>query len=160
MNTKNILDVCCGGKMFWFNKKHPNAIFVDQRMVKPMIVGKGRNARKFSCDPDIVMDFRSLKFPKNSFNLVVFDPPHYTKAGKDSYMRQKYGILEATWKEDLKKGFEECFRVLKPHGILIFKWSEYSIPLKEILKLTPIEPLFGNKSGKAQKTHWVTFMKL
>ena len=157
---KKILDVCCGGRMFWFNKKHPNAIFVDRRVVKPIMVGKGRNARKFSCEPDMVMDFRDLKFADNSFNLVVFDPPHYTKAGEKSYMAQKYGTLDETWEEDLRKGFAECFRVLKPNGVLIFKWSSFFVPLRKILQLTHVKPLFGHISGKAQKTHWVTFMKL
>lgn len=42
----------------------------------------------------------------------------------------------------------------------IFKWNEYHIPLKTILALAPYTPLFGHPSGKQQKTHWVTFMKL
>lgn len=145
--------------MFWFDKKHPNALYVDRRVVKPMMIGKGRNARKFSCEPDEVMDFRDLKFADQTFSLVVFDPPHYTRAGEKSYMAQKYGVLEATWQEDLRKGFAECFRVLKPNGVLIFKWSDFFVPLKKILQLANEKPLFGHISGKAQKTHWVTFMK-
>lgn len=66
---------------------------------------------------------------------------------------------EENWREDLRAGFSECFRVLKPDGVLVFKWHEFNIPLKEILKLTPIQPLFGHKSGKAQLTHWLCFMK-
>jgi len=159
-SQKIILDVCCGGRMFWFDKKNPNAIFVDRRIVKTMMVGKGRNARKFACEPDVVMDFRNLKFADNTFNLVVFDPPHYTRAGEKSYMAQKYGVLEPTWQQDIKKGFSECFRVLKTNGVLIFKWSDYFIPLKKILKLTDVQPLFGHVSGKAQKTHWICFMKI
>lgn len=26
LNNKFILDACCGGKMFWFNKNHPNTM--------------------------------------------------------------------------------------------------------------------------------------
>jgi hypothetical protein len=59
----------------------------------------------------------------------------------------------------LKKGFSECFRVLRPDGTLIFKWNESNVPVKEILKLTDVQPLFGHKSGKFMQTHWVTFMK-
>lgn len=51
------------------------------------------------------------------------------------------------------------FQVLEDEGILIFKWSEVDIPLKEILKLTPQKPLFGHRSGKNMNTHWVCFMK-
>lgn len=158
---KQILDACCGGRMFWFDKNNPNTLFVDNRVVDPHPVGKGRNQRMFSCQPDRVMDFRKLDLPDNSFSLVVFDPPHFVRAGNGSYMGQKYGKLDPkTWREDLRAGFSECFRVLKPNGVLIFKWNEYQILLSEVLKLTPVQPLFGHPSGKRQETHWVCFMKL
>lgn len=157
----SILDACCGGRMFWMDKANPDVLFVDRRVVEPISVGKGRNARMFSCQPDQVMDFRKLDLSDNSFSLVVFDPPHFTRAGEGSYMAQKYGKLDPqTWRDDLAKGFAECFRVLKPNGVLIFKWNEYHIPLREILALTPVKPLFGHPSGKKQLTHWVCFMKL
>ncbi len=157
---KSILDVCCGGRMMWFDKKHPNVLYLDKRNVNPVSIGKGRNARMYSCKPDKMMDFRNLELPSSSFNLVVFDPPHFSTLGVKSYMAQKYGKLDPTWKDDLTKGFSECFRVLKPNGILIFKWNEYEIPLSKILALTPVKPLFGHPSGKTQKTHWVCFMKI
>jgi len=31
---KFILDACCGGRMFWFDKHHPNALYIDNRSVK------------------------------------------------------------------------------------------------------------------------------
>jgi DNA segregation ATPase FtsK/SpoIIIE-like protein len=31
IGTKTILDVCCGSRMFWFNKKHPDALYLDIR---------------------------------------------------------------------------------------------------------------------------------
>ena len=158
--TKNILDACCGGRMFWFDKKNARTLFVDSRRVKPVMVGKGKNMREFSCLPDRVMDFRKLKLPTASFHLVVLDPPHFTSLGKKSYMGLKYGILDRkTWRDDLRKGFAECFRVLRPNGVLIFKWNEHDIPLREVLALTPRAPLFGHPSGNRQKTHWVCFMK-
>jgi SAM-dependent methyltransferase len=157
---KTILDVCCGGRMFWFDKSNPSTLFVDKRVVGPISVGKGRNARMFSCGPDKVMDFRKLDLPDESFHLVVFDPPHFVHAGDNSYMVKKYGKLDQqTWREDLRKGFSECFRVLKSNGVLVFKWNEYQIPLSEVLKLAPMDPLFGHPSGKTQRTHWVCFMK-
>ncbi|WP_236886162.1 methyltransferase domain-containing protein [Elizabethkingia meningoseptica] len=123
-NHSFILDACCGGKMFWFNKSHPNVIFQDQRIVETIVVGSGKNARNFECNPDIVADFRNMPYPDNSFSLVVFDPPHFTSLGKNSYMAKKYGVLnKETWKEDIKNGFSECFRVLKDTGILVFKWN-------------------------------------
>jgi len=161
IKDKLILDACCGNKMFWFEKNHPETLYLDKRQVDPIMVGKGKNARKFEVDPDHVMDFRNLKIKDETFKLVVFDPPHFTSLGENSYMAIKYGKLDkTTWREDLKKGFSECFRVLKNEGVLIFKWNEHDILLKEILQYSPYRPLFGHPSGKAQKTHWVTFMKL
>lgn len=160
LSEKSILDACCGGKMFWFDKADPQVLFQDRRTVKPTIVGKGKNARQFECSPDVMADFRDMPYPDNHFKLVVFDPPHFTSLGERSYMAIKYGRLNKdTWKEDISKGFSECFRVLKEGGILIFKWNEHDIRLSEILKLTPHRPLFGHPSGKMQKPHWVCFMK-
>jgi len=156
---KTILDVCCGGRMFWFNKRHPNTLYVDNRVMEPTELGWDKNKRTRECLPDKVMDFRKLDLPDNQFSLVVFDPPHLI-LGKNSLVAKVYGSVDKeTWQDDLTKGFAECFRVLKPNGVLIFKWNEFNIPLKEILKLTPEQPLFGHKSGKQQKTHWLTFMK-
>jgi SAM-dependent methyltransferase len=157
---KEILDACCGGKMFWFDKADPKVLFQDRRKVNPITVGKGKNARQFECSPDVIADFRDMPYPNNHFKLVVFDPPHFTSLGEKSYMAVKYGRLNKdTWRDDITKGFSECFRVLKKGGILIFKWNEHDIRLSEILKLTSHRPLFGHPSGKTQKTHWVCFMK-
>ncbi len=160
-NKKIILDACCGGRMFWFNKSHPNALYIDIRKEKHFIVHGNHDVdnRHKSILPEKVMDFRKMDLPSESFSLVVFDPPHL-KLGKKSYFAQIYGSLDNTWEDDLRKGFSECFRVLKEKGVLIFKWNESDILLRKILALTPVQPLFGHRSGKAQKTHWITFMKL
>jgi len=82
------------------------------------------DGRKINVDPDIIADFRKLPFPDKSFKLIVFDPPHLKRLGQNSWMAKKYGVLDKdTWKEDLRKGFSECWRVLAIHGSLIFKWS-------------------------------------
>lgn len=62
-------------------------------------------------------------------------------------------------REDIRQGFRECFRVLKPSGTLIFKWNEHEIPVREILELTNQVPIFGNRCGKTAKTRWIVFMK-
>jgi ubiquinone/menaquinone biosynthesis C-methylase UbiE len=74
-------------------------------------------------------------------------------------MAKKYGRLGKNWEEDIRKGFKEAFRVLEPEGVLIFKWNEDQIPVKKILGLTTEKPLFGHRSGKASKTHWISFIK-
>lgn len=160
LNDKQILDACCGGRMFWFQKEHKNTLYVDIREPETFTTGLGIHKRTRHIRPDVVMDFRALDLPDNHFSIVVFDPPHLSKVGDKSFTAKTYGKLNAeTWEDDLRRGFSECFRVLKPGGVLIFKWCEYEIPLSKILKLTPNKPLFGHRSGKQQKTHWVTFVK-
>jgi hypothetical protein len=154
-----ILDACCGGRAFWFDKQNPDVLFVDRRVMQPEVVGKGIDARIRKCLPDVVMDFRCLDIPDRTFQLVVFDPPHLF-LGENSYMAKCYGSLDKlTWREDIRKGFSECFRVLRFGGILIFKWNECDVLLSEVLKCTDEKPLFGHPSGKSQKTHWLCFMK-
>jgi hypothetical protein len=42
-------------------------------------------------------------------------------------MAAKYGKLSESWREDISKGFAECFRVLYSDGVLVFKWNETQI---------------------------------
>ena len=58
----------------------------------------------------------------------MFDPPHLIRAGKTSWLAKKYGRLnQETWQDDLRRGFDECQRVMKPTGTLVFKWNEDQI---------------------------------
>ncbi len=154
---KRIIDVCCGGKMFWFDKNNPDVEFCDKRTVERFEYYKGQY---FEVSPDTVCDFTDLPFPDESFYLVVFDPPHIVKqANSTSIVQLKYGKLGDDWKETLSRGFAECMRVLKPNGVMVFKWSEVDIPLKQVLSLFPQQPLFGNRNIQKAKTHWLCFMK-
>jgi len=163
MKNKKVLDACCGSRMFWFDCQDDRAVFIDIRTgKKAMDVGtpntKGRKPKVVA--PDIIADFRDMPFGNETFYHIVFDPPHfYKKAGVTGIIAFKYGVLKETWREDLRKGFEECFRVLKPNGTLVFKWCETEIPLKEVLCLTNKKPLYGHRSGKKAMTHWVCFIK-
>jgi len=153
--NKNILDVCCGSRMFWFDKDNPSVIFGDKRRENHILC----DGRALEINPDVLLDFTDLEFAAESFQLVVFDPPHLIRAGGRSWMAKKYGKLNPSWREDLKQGFSECFRVLKTDGILIFKWNETQIKTSEVLTLTDVKPLFGHISGKRANTHWICFMK-
>lgn len=149
--------------MFWFDKQDERAVFGDIRSETVIVTDRTHRedgTRTLTVSPDHIMDFRAMPFPDESFRLVVFDPPHLVKAGEGSWLKAKYGKLDvATWREDLRAGFAECFRVLAPHGVLIFKWAETQIKVSEILALTPERPLFGHPSGKRAATHWIVFMK-
>lgn len=149
---KTIIDVCCRSKMFWFNKNHPNAVYMDIRELETTLC----DGRKLSIKPDIIGDFRDIPYPDNTFKLAVFDPPHLINLGESSWMAKKYGKLNKTWRNDIKQGFDECMRVLEPNGILIFKWNEEQIKLSEVLKVIEYQPLFGDRRSK---THWLVFMK-
>lgn len=155
IETKNVLDVCCGSKMFWFDKSNNDVLFGDIRQEQHKLC----DGRSLEINPDMLIDFRNLPFESARFNLVVFDPPHLLHLGQSSWMAKKYGVLNNTWQDDIRAGFAECFRVLKPNGVLIFKWNECQIKTKQILELTEIKPLFGHVSGKRANTHWITFMK-
>lgn len=150
---KKILDACCGSRMFWFDKENKNTIFVDNREIDTRLC----DGRRLIIKPDIVADFKDMPFEDNTFYLVIFDPPHLKQAGENSWLAKKYGTLDKqTWPQDIRQGFNECIRVLKPNGTLIFKWNEEQIKLKDILKVIEYKPLFGNKRSK---THWLVFMK-
>ena len=34
---KQILDACCGSRMFWFDKEHPATVLMDNRSTKNMM---------------------------------------------------------------------------------------------------------------------------
>lgn len=86
--------------------------------------------------------------------MVIFDPPHLKSAGQNSWLAKKYGVLPQNWREELKQGFNECMRVLKPNGTLIFKWNEEQIKLSEVLQCFSSQPIFGSKRSK---THFLVF---
>lgn len=147
--------------MFWFDRNDERATFVDKRCESHILTDKSSKGgnRTLVVDPDIRADFTALPFHDDSFSMVVFDPPHLIRNGKKSWLAKKYGKLEGDWKEELRQGFSECFRVLKPDGALIFKWNEHDIPVSQILALTPARPLLGNRCGKTAKSHWIVFLK-
>lgn len=151
---KTILDACCGSRMFWFDKQNPNTIFMDNREFEGILC----DGRKIEVKPDILADFKNIPFEDNSFYLVVFDPPHLKWAGPNSWLIKKYGSLPPDkWQEELRQGFDECMRVLKPNGTLVFKWSEAQIKLSEVLKCFNRKPLFGTKTSKTN--YFLVFTK-
>lgn len=152
---KQIVDVCCGSKMFWHNKLDERVLFCDIRKEDHILC----DGRKLTIKPDLICDFKSLPFLDNSFWQVVFDPPHLLRAGENSWLRKKYGKLNDNWRDEIRKGFSEAFRVLKFGGTLIFKWNETQITTSEILQLTKEKPTIKQRVGKNDKTHWILFLK-
>lgn len=155
MGSKKVLDACCGSRMFWFDKNNPLVEYVDIRTLKTKLC----DGRKLEIQPDTIASFTNLPFEDNTFYHVVFDPPHLKTLGKNSWMAKKYGVLPDDWEQMIHDGFAECMRVLKKHGTLVFKWNEQEIPVSKILKVIGYIPMYGHKSGKLQKTHWLCFIK-
>lgn len=163
MTAPAVLDPCCGSRMMWFDKQDSRAVFGDQRSETITVTdnsrGNASGTRTLRIEPDAVMDFRALPFADGTFRLVAFDPPHMVRAGPRSWLAAKYGKLGPDWRADIRAGFAECFRVLEPGGVLVFKWNETQVKLRELLALTDEAPLFGHPSGRSGLTHWLVFMK-
>ena len=157
MDKKVILDACCGSRMFWWNKTEPHTTFIDIRSYSKGFIDNRPNRE---LKPDMIMDNRKMSFPDKSFKLVVFDPPHLIGKPDGCRMTKTYGALHPiTWQSDIKKGFDECWRVLDDYGVLIFKWNDSSKKRKEVLEVLGREPLFGHPNGSKIPTHWFCFMK-
>lgn len=158
----DILDPCCGSRMMWFDKNHPGVVFGDQRREIITVTDRTHRAdgtRTLQIAPDTLIDFRALPYANGTFRLIAFDPPHLVRAGRKSWLAAKYGKLGTDWREDIRQGFAECFRVLANGGVLVFKWNETQVKVREVLALTPERPLFGQVSGRGHMTHWLVFMK-
>ena len=158
---KPILDACCGGKMFYFDKNDPRVLFQDIRKEETTLC----DGRKFEVAPDVVGDFTSMRFPDNTFNMVVFDPPHLRWWGKDKekqptgFQGIKYGTLRSDWRETWPRVLQNVSASCVREVFLSSSGTKPTLRLSEVLKLTDQKPIFGHKSGKRANTHWICFMK-
>lgn len=152
-NGRPILDACCGSRMFWFDKDNPLVDFMDIRNEKCVL----SDGQICIVNPNIIGDFTKMDFPDKSYKMVVWDPPHMVYAGKTSNIYKLFGKLD-DWKNDLKKGYEECMRVLDDYGVLIFKWSDCQLKVKTVIQAIGHVPLFGHKTR--MHTIWMAFMKI
>lgn len=156
MEGKTVLDPCCGGRMFYFDKYHPLVIYGDVRQESVSMTDRGK-LRSLDITPDVILDFTCMPFLDDSFNFVVFDPPHLINSGKNSWLAKKYGKLDKySWQDTLREGLSECIRVVKPGCVVAMKWSEGDISTAKLLKALPHQPAFGDKQGKKR---WLFFIK-
>jgi len=157
MSAKTILDATCGARGIWFreSKRCEQAIYSDCRELEQVC----SDGRVLKIQPDEINDFRYLPYADGAFKLVVFDPPHLLRAGPKSWLRAKYGVLNpAAWKDDIKGGLSECWRVLDEGGTLIFKWAETHVKISELRELFPVPPLFGT-TAHSPHTLFIVFHK-
>ena len=122
--------------------------------------------------PDHVCDARKLPFEDGAYDLIVFDPPHMA-IGPQAQMAKAYGSYGAGEIRLLvRQAADELHRVLRPDGLLAFKWTERSDCNKMSLKtvvglLHGFRPLFGHKvaerrfnsRSRSSSTYWVLLVK-
>lgn len=126
--------------MFWFDPNQQGVLFGDIRSEEHTLCDR----RALSITPDVLMDFRDIPYPDASFRLVAFDPPHLRRAGRDSWLRAKYGIRGDDWREELRKGNRTVNialqRVVRVLNLCTRKWRDDrkrpwidSVPMIEML---------------------------
>src|SRR3990167_8089000 len=156
LEDKKIIDVACGGRMFWFDKQQPNTLFVDKRTMQPEIVGYGIHKRIRKCLPDKIMDFRKLDLPNNRFSLVVFDPPHLF-LGKNSHTGNKKhnayndDLPEKEYQEQQIRVLNELWRITKSTGSLFYNHKNR---IKNGLSIIPYEWIFRSNWFIKQELIW------
>lgn len=63
---KLILDACCGPRMMWFDKRNPQAVFMDIRDEEHILC----DGRSLEVHPDVIGDFRSIPFEDASQIMI------------------------------------------------------------------------------------------
>lgn len=156
LRDAEILDACCGGRMWWWDKNHPLAVYVDRR-TRP--AGTIVQKPLWKVEPDVLADFRDLPFPDRHFRLVLFDPPHQVRSRAGTGINgEQYGAWDLGERDEaLRLGFAECWRVLAPGGTLVFKWAGR---VTEVQASFPVEPVVGTRPrGRKEGPSWVVFYK-
>lgn len=69
---KKILDVTCGGRSIWFNKRNPAAIYCDKRREEYHNLWKNAGNCTLSIDPDVICNFTALPFSRQFFPVGGF----------------------------------------------------------------------------------------
>lgn len=115
---RKILDATINSGRFWKGSTRP----VTGMDIDP----------KFA--PDIVADNRKMPVKSNSFDVVVYDPPHVPNQGKDRSkdFNTRFGLVVKSLPDGgynlnhLYKPFsDEAYRVLRPQGFLFCKIADY-----------------------------------
>ncbi|MFB0516287.1 MAG: hypothetical protein ACETWG_06755 [Candidatus Neomarinimicrobiota bacterium] len=84
--------------------------------------------------PSVVGDNRWMPFANESFDVVIYDPPHIPNQGKDRSkdFNIRFGlVLRSSAENDYNFSYlyppfvEEAYRVLRPEGILFCKITDY-----------------------------------
>ncbi len=115
---RKILDATVNNGRFWKgSKRQVTGLDIDPRH-RPTVVGDNTN----------------MPFEADSFDVVVYDPPHIPNQGKDKSkdFNTRFGLVLRSSKENhytfshtFPPFVREAFRVLKSEGILLCKITDY-----------------------------------
>ena len=152
MNAKNILDPCCGSRMMYFDKQDKRVVFGDIRTLEQTFCAMGACCA-LSRTWRLTLGLCHTRTVHLSW--LPLTRRTFIQQGLKAGLLQSTAKLSENWRDDLRKGFAECFRVLASDGVLVFKWNETQVKIKEVLLLTPHKPLFGHPTGRKGLTHWM-----
>ena len=95
--AQDALDVTYGSGNFWKGEQHIDVIAHD---LNPSRAPHGE------------MDFRDLRYGDQSFDVVLFDPPHMADAGEESVLGERFGSYSNDeLKNVVQEGAREAWRV-------------------------------------------------
>ncbi len=167
--SAQVLDATSSFRRMWLNKDNPQTVYMDVRSNsklmndwKECMKQKQRDTPIGFSKLTLQADFSHLPFKDNTFPHINFDPPQLIRLGKTSIYYKQYGALEAdSWRLTLKQAAKELWRVLAVNGTLNVKWSDRDISDEDVLRLFPVEPLYGQigTHGTSSKTSWFSFVK-
>ncbi len=103
------LDMCCGSRMFWFDKNDDRAIFSDIRKEEHTLC----DGRRLIISPDLIADFVHYHLQTHPFRWLYSTLRILERVGDNARMGKKYGRLNKDTgvddlRQDLKKPFVRC----------------------------------------------------
>ncbi len=115
---RNILDATMNRGRFWRKSRRP----VTGMDIDPQY------------GPDLVADNTNMPFAGDSFDVIVYDPPHIPNQGRDNKkdFQSRFGLKFRSPKEQgytfshtFPPFLKEAYRVLRNEGILLCKIADY-----------------------------------
>ena len=98
-DARSVVDVTYGLGKFWDGSAHVRVTAHDLDPARA---------------PDGPADFRALPYGNETFDVVLFDPPHVADGGKASIMARRYGTFKAAEHERaVRAGVAEAWRVAR-----------------------------------------------
>lgn len=92
-----ILDMCCGSKMFWYEKYEPHTTYMDIRKDTYTTMDRGKE-RKIEIAPDIQADFTDMPDADNIGKIVMDGMNPKRKLNKQ--LKKMVEVMQGVYKDD------------------------------------------------------------